>query len=69
MSVVVVCVVCGAEFTATREEIVRGGWQVCPRCRTPEPAPPPLPDERRAKRMRARDWRRLDREARRAGVL
>lgn len=64
----VYCRGCGAEIGKSLFAV--SGW--CARCRPddpPRPPPAPLPDELVAKRMRARDWWRLDRELRRAGKV
>ena len=62
MSVTVTCGGCGTTYESTRAEVLSGAWRRCPACREPGP---PVPDERRAKRLRPREWRRLDREPRR----
>ena len=62
MSVIVTCGRCGKEYESSRAEVLAGTWRRCPDCRDPEP---PLPDERRAKRLRPREWQRVDRELRR----
>ena len=34
MEITITCARCGAEFTPTRADVVRGTWRVCPDCRT-----------------------------------